>query len=101
MDTILKLEHVSKLYGDNLVVNNASFEIEKGCVCGLLGPNGAGKTTIMKIIMNQVKCDNGFVEHDSNLKIRYLQDVPEFYEFYSVKEYLNFILEINNYSKDK
>ena len=101
MDGILKLEHVSKLYGDNLVVNNASFEIEKGCVCGLLGPNGAGKTTIMKIIMNQVKCDNGFVEHDSNLKIRYLQDVPEFYEFYSVKEYLNFILEINNYSKDK
>ena len=33
MDSILKLEHVSKLYGDNLVVNNASFEIEKGCVC--------------------------------------------------------------------
>lgn len=101
MDSVLKLEHVSKLYGDNLVVNNASFEIEKGCVCGLLGPNGAGKTTIMKIIMNEVKCDNGFVEHDSRLKIRYLQDVPEFYEFYSIKEYLDFILDINNYSKDK
>ena len=101
MDTILKLEHVSKLYGDNLVVNNASFEIEKGCVCGLLGPNGAGKTTIMKIIMNQVKCDNGFVHHESDLKIRYLQDVPEFYEFYSIDEYLNFILDINNYSNDK
>lgn len=101
MDSVLKLEHVSKLYGDNLVVNNASFEIEKGCVCGLLGPNGAGKTTIMKIIMNEVKCDNGFVEHDSRLKIRYLQDVPEFYEFYSIKEYLGFILDVNNYSKDK
>ena len=101
MENILKLERVSKLYGNNLVVNNASFEIKKGAVCGLLGPNGAGKTTIMKIIMNEVKCDNGRVICDDNLKIKYLQDVPNFYEFYSVSEYLDFILDINHYDKDK
>jgi len=88
MNSILKLERVSKLYGNNLVVNNASFEIKKGSVCGLLGPNGEGKTTIMKIIMNEVKCDNGHVICEDNLKIKYLQDVPNFYEFYSVNEYV-------------
>lgn len=101
MNSILKLEKITKIYGEKVVVRNASFEIEKGKVYGLLGPNGAGKTTIMKIIMNQVKCDRGYIACDSNLKIKYLQDVPEFYEFYSVCEYLNFILDICHYSKDK
>lgn len=101
MDSILKLQNVSKVYNNNVVVNNASFEIVKGSVCGLLGPNGAGKTTIMKIIMNQVKCDEGYVDYNRDLKIKYLQDVPQFYEFYSVCEYLNFILDINHYNKDK
>ena len=100
MDNILKLQNVSKVYGSNVVVNNVSFEIEKGCVCGLLGPNGAGKTTIMKIIMNQIKCEEGNVVCDEKLKVKYLQDVPQFYEFYSIGEYLDFILNINHYSKE-
>lgn len=101
MESILKLENVTKIYGDNMVVNNASFEIEKGSIYGLLGPNGAGKTTIMKIIMNQVKCEKGNVVYSDSLKIKYLQDVPNFYEFYSINEYLNFILDINNYVENK
>ena len=101
MESVLKLQNVSKLYGENLVVDNASFEIKKGSVCGLLGPNGAGKTTIMKIIMNEVKCDRGCVSYNDNLKIKYLQDVPQFYEFYTVEEYLVFILDIAHYDKDK
>ena len=101
MEVILKLEHVSKVYGNNIVVNNASFEIGKGCVCGLLGPNGAGKTTIMKIIMNELKCDNGSVYYNNDLKIKYLQDVPKFYEFYTIDEYLNFLLDICKYEKNR
>lgn len=101
MDNILSLNNVTKVYGNKVVVNNASFEIKKGTVCGLLGPNGAGKTTIMKMIMNQVKCDGGDISYNDDLKIKYLQDVPEFYEFYTVKEYLEFILDITNYSSDK
>ena len=101
METVLKLCGVSKVYGNNKVVDSVSFEIEKGCVCGLLGPNGAGKTTIMKIIMNQIKCDGGFVSCEDGLKIKYLQDVPQFYEFYSVNEYLNFVLEISGYNGSK
>lgn len=101
MDTVLSLNNLTKMYGDRVVVNNACFEIKRGTVCGLLGPNGAGKTTIMKMIMNQVKCDRGYIEYNENLKIKYLQDVPEFYDFYTIKEYLNFILDISQYSKDK
>lgn len=101
MEGILRLDSVSKVYGNNTVVNNVSFEIEKGCVCGLLGPNGAGKTTIMKIIMNQVKCEKGNVFYNSDLKVKYLADVPKFYEFYTIDEYLNFLLDINHYDGDK
>ncbi len=101
MEKVLELCNVSKIYGNRVVVNNASFSIEKGCVCGLLGPNGAGKTTIMKIIMNQIKCERGNVLFNESLKIKYLQDVPEFYEFYSMEEYLLFLLEVSHYSKNK
>lgn len=101
MDSILNLHNVTKIYGNKIVVNKASFSIKRGSVCGLLGPNGAGKTTIMKMIMNEVKCDEGFIEYDENLKIKYLQDVPSFYEFYRVSEYLKFLLDISQYDKDK
>lgn len=101
MDTVLKINNLTKMYGDRLVVDDVNFDIKKGSVCGLLGPNGAGKTTIMRMIMNEVKCDRGSIFFDRNLNIKYLQDIPEFYEFYTVKEYLNFILDIVHYNKDK
>ena len=101
MNSILKLDKVTKIYDEKVVVGNASFEIERGKVYGLLGPNGAGKTTIMKIIINEVKCERGSVIYSDNLKIKHLQDVPEFYEFYTINEYLNFILDISHYKDSK
>ena len=101
MDYILSVDNLSKIYDDVAVVNNVSFKIERGSVCGLLGPNGAGKTTLMKMIMNLVKCDGGNVNLDDQVKIRFLQDVPEFYDFYTVEEYLNFILDIAKYSENR
>ena len=59
MDYILSVDNLTKMYDDVIVVDKASFKIEKGSVCGLLGPNGAGKTTLMKMIMNIVKCGIG------------------------------------------
>lgn len=101
MDYILSLQNLTKIYGNKTVVDNACVQIKRGTVCGLLGPNGAGKTTIMKMIMNQVKSDRGYVDYDKKMKIKYLQDVPNFYEFYTVGEYLSFVLELANYSGDK
>lgn len=101
MDYVFSVDNLTKMYDNKVVVDNASFKIEKGSVCGLLGPNGAGKTTLMKMVMNLVKCDRGSVSVSESLKIRFLQDVPEFYDFYTVNEYLNFLLDIVNYSENK
>ena len=50
MDTVLQLDHVSKIYGNGRGAKNITFSVEQGQVVGLLGPNGSGKTTIMKAI---------------------------------------------------
>jgi len=44
------VSNVTKLYGEQKAVDNASFTVETGQIVGLLGPNGAGKSTLMKII---------------------------------------------------
>ena len=46
----VKVENVTKMYGDQPALNNVSFEVGSGQVVGFLGPNGAGKSTMMKII---------------------------------------------------
>lgn len=47
---IIEAKNLSKQYKKQTVVNQASFQIKKGTICGLVGPNGAGKTTIMKML---------------------------------------------------
>ena len=95
MDIILKANNLLKSYGNKIVVNNVSFNLEKGKIYGLLGPNGAGKTTIMKIITNQIDKNAGVIDYDDSLKINYLMDVPQFYEYMSVNEYMLFLTNIN------
>lgn len=101
MSSILSVKDLTKTYKSVCVLNKVSFEIEAGSVVGLLGPNGAGKTTTMKIIMDLIPKTSGHVHYDNKTRIIYLQDVPEFYDFYQVKEYLKFILELNRFKGDK
>ena len=53
--SIIKLNNISKFYGQNQVLNNVSMEIEEGDIYGFVGANGAGKTTIIRIINGLVK----------------------------------------------
>ena len=55
----LKIEKVSKTYGNKKVVDSISFSMEKPGVYGLLGANGAGKTTTMRMILNVIEKDEG------------------------------------------
>ena len=58
---MLKVENVSKSYGDFKAVDNLSFEVEEGEIFGLLGANGAGKTTTFRMIMNLLTPDEGTI----------------------------------------
>ncbi|MCR5457993.1 MAG: ABC transporter ATP-binding protein [Clostridiales bacterium] len=56
---ILKIENLSKRYGKNLVLEDISFEVEKGEFLSLLGPSGCGKTTILRLIIGIEKASSG------------------------------------------
>ena len=58
---MIKVEHLTKYYGDFLAVKDLSFDIEKGHVYGFLGPNGAGKTTTMNIMTGCLSATSGHV----------------------------------------
>ena len=61
---MIKVNSLSRDYGNFRAVDNVSFEIKKGEVVGLLGPNGAGKTTIMKMLTGYLEPTNGKVQVD-------------------------------------
>ncbi|MCH8066910.1 MAG: ATP-binding cassette domain-containing protein [Chloroflexi bacterium] len=57
----LQVRGLTKTYGDRRVVNDVSFELERGEVFGFLGPNGSGKTTTMRMALDLIKADSGTV----------------------------------------
>lgn len=61
METILKIENVSKSYTGHKALDDVSLEIPRGAVYGLLGPNGAGKTTLIRVINRITIADAGRV----------------------------------------
>lgn len=58
-DIVLKLENVTKSYGDKPVLKNIDLELKRGSIMGLIGKNGAGKTTIIKALLGLLKLDSG------------------------------------------
>ena len=59
MDIIVKMNHVSKLFGNKKAVDNVSLSIEKGSIVAILGPNGAGKTTVLSMMLGLIKPSQG------------------------------------------
>lgn len=100
---MIKVEHLTKYYGDFLAVNDLSFEIEEGHVYGFLGPNGAGKTTTMNIMTGCLSATSGHVqiggfdifEDPDRAKrlIGYLPEQPPLYMNETPLEYLRFVGE--------
>jgi ABC-2 type transport system ATP-binding protein len=60
-DTAIKVEHISKSYGDFRAVDDLSFEVYRGEIFAMLGPNGSGKTTTMRMILDILKPDSGSI----------------------------------------
>lgn len=58
---VLELNDVTKSY-DGFKLNNVSFSVPRGCICGFIGQNGAGKTTTIQLIMDIIKKDSGYIK---------------------------------------
>ena len=61
MQEVIKVEHLSKSYGEMLAVDNVSLSVKRGTVFGLLGANGAGKSTTIECILGTKKANKGLV----------------------------------------
>ena len=65
----IRVQNVSKSYGDEVVLNKLSFDIVAGKVTAIVGASGIGKTTILRILMGLEKQDTGSIEADSDMRI--------------------------------
>ena len=101
---MLKINNLTKKYGDKCAVDNLSLEIEKGEIYAFIGHNGAGKTTTLKAAMGILSFDDGEILIDGisvssdPIKAKaicsYIPDNPELYEFLSGAKYLNFVADV-------
>ena len=71
-DKVIEVEHLSKAYGDNLLIDDLSFSLPPGGIVGVIGPNGAGKSTLFRILTGQEKPDAGTVEYGDTVKLSYV-----------------------------
>ncbi|MDD4296419.1 MAG: ABC transporter ATP-binding protein [Ruminiclostridium sp.] len=101
---MLKIEHLTKRYGDKKAVDDLTLHIEKGMIYGFIGHNGAGKTTTIKACCGILQYDEGEIYIDGvsikkdplscKRKLAYMPDNPYLYEFLSGIKYLNFIADV-------
>ncbi|MCR5213932.1 MAG: ABC transporter ATP-binding protein [Eubacterium sp.] len=124
---MIRVKDIIKRFGASQVLKGVSFEVESGTIYGLIGKNGAGKTTLMKIMSGLLTADGGSSEYVnfagetddseqvnsiknysiskiSSLSVKgiaYLPDLPEFYDYLTTDEYLDFLLMNQNSQKNK
>ena len=101
---MLKIEHLTKLYGEKKAVDDLSLHIRAGEIYGFIGHNGAGKTTTLKAAVGILEFDRGdiFVDGKSirqeplacKREMAYIPDNPDLYEYMTGIKYLHFIADI-------
>ncbi len=74
---VAELEHVTKGYGERVIIQNFSCRIMRGDKVGLLGPNGAGKSTLLKLILGELQPDSGRVQQGTKLTVAYFDQMRE------------------------
>ena len=74
---VAELEHVSKSYGDKIIIDDFSCRIMRGDRVGLLGPNGAGKSTLLKLILGELQPDAGEIQQGTKLAVAYFDQMRE------------------------
>ncbi|WP_027485420.1 energy-dependent translational throttle protein EttA [Rhodanobacter sp. OR87] len=69
---VIEFKHVTKSFGDRVLIENLSFKVPPGAIIGVIGPNGAGKSTLMKMIMGKETPDSGEVKLGHTTKLAYV-----------------------------
>ena len=108
---MLRIEHLTKTFGDKCAVDDLSLHIEPGQIYGFIGHNGAGKTTTIKAVCGILQFDSGeiFIDGKSiktdpiacKREFSYIPDNPDLYEFMSGIKYLNFIADVYGVGADE
>lgn len=108
---MLKIEHLTKTYGEKKAVDDLSLHIRQGEIYGFIGHNGAGKTTTLKSVVGILKYDSGEIYIDGvsvkqsplacKEKIAYIPDNPDLYDFMTGTQYLNFVSDIFQVDTEK
>lgn len=108
---MLKIENLTKRYGEKIAVNNLSLHIAPGEIYGFIGHNGAGKTSTLKCIVGIQDFDEGEIYIDSkSIKkqpieckrlFAYIPDNPDIYDFMTGIQYLNFVADIFEVSQQE
>ena len=101
---MLKIEHLTKKYGEHKAVDNLSLHIAPGEIYGFIGHNGAGKTTTLKSVVGILQFDEGEIYvNGTSIKsdplkckkeLAYIPDNPDIYEFMTGIKYLNFVGDV-------
>ena len=101
---MLKIEHLTKRYGEKVAVDDLSLHIAPGEICAFIGHNGAGKTTAIKSVCGILRFDAGeilvngiSVKEDpiaAKRELAYIPDNPDLYDFMTGIGYLNFVADI-------
>jgi ATP-binding cassette ChvD family protein len=71
-NNVIDFEHLSKGFGDKLLIDDLSFKLPPGGIVGVIGPNGAGKTTLFRMITGQDKPDSGTISVGESVKLGYV-----------------------------
>ncbi|MFX1592955.1 MAG: ABC transporter ATP-binding protein [Promethearchaeota archaeon] len=113
-EVVIKLENLTKNFGDLIAVNNINLEVHRGETIGLVGPNGAGKTTTIKMIAKILRPNSGRILIRTNgielqdlgkisstiSHIGFLIDIPAFYNM-TAYQLLRYFANLQNYPKNK
>lgn len=107
---MLKIENLTKQFGDKKAVDSLSLHIKKGEIYGFIGHNGAGKTTTLKSCAGILNFDSGEIHVDGvsvvadpiacKKKIAYIPDNPDLYEFMTGIQFLGFVADVFGLSAD-
>ena len=101
---MLKIEHLTKIYGSKKAVDNLSLHIAPGEIYGFIGHNGAGKTTTLKSVVGILQFEQGEIYINGKSirqnplackrELAYIPDNPDLYEYMTGLKYLNFIADV-------